>query len=205
LNPEPAVMKIKKNGLMDLVINQCLEDSISAKKLFVEDQSINLKTAIEWIIKAMRTGNKLMICGNGGSAADAQHMAAEFVNRFLLNRPPLPALALSTDSSILTSVGNDFSFDQIFEKQVQALGKENDILLGISTSGNSPNIIRAVEAAKEKDILSIVLTGGSGGKLIDLADLTLNVPSSRTPHIQEAHIWAVHCICQLVDEELYGK
>jgi len=131
-------------------------------------------------------------------------MAAEFVNRFMIDRPPLAAIALTTDTSNITSIGNDFSFDEIFVKQVQALGKKGDLALGISTSGNSPNVVKAIETAAELGLHTVVLTGGSGGKLAGLAEVVINVPSDITPHIQEAHIWVEHLLCWMVDDILFG-
>ncbi len=161
----------------------------------------NLVTAI---IETLRNGNKIVIFGNGGSAADAQHMAAEFVNRFLIDRPPQAALALTTDSSVLTSIGNDFSFADIFVKQLTALGRAGDLALGISTSGNSENVIRAVEEAGKLGMKTAALTGGEGGRLLAMVDFGLNVPTVFTPHIQETHLWVEHIICQLVDEKMFG-
>jgi D-sedoheptulose 7-phosphate isomerase len=190
---------------MDRLISESLKHSIAAKEAVAATQLAAIKQLAQWMIDTIRRGNKLMIFGNGGSAADAQHMAAEFVNRFMIDRPPLAAIALSTDSSILTSVGNDFSFDDIFSKQIQALGKEGDLALGISTSGNSPNVIKAVETARSLGLQTAVLTGKDGGRLIALADLAVNVPSQVTPAIQEAHLWVEHLLCQIVDEALYGR
>jgi D-sedoheptulose 7-phosphate isomerase len=190
---------------MENIIAESLKGSIAAKEAFAATQQKKILLLVEWIVESMRHGGKLLIFGNGGSAADAQHLAAEFVNRFLIDRPPLPAIALTTDSSIITSVGNDFSFEDIFVKQIQAFGKKGDIALGISTSGNSPNVVKAVIEARNLGLQTAVLTGGSGGKLTELADLCLNVPSNRTPHIQEAHLWIEHLLCQLVDEALFGK
>lgn len=190
---------------MENILRRSLADSITAKEDFYRDHRQKLFQLVDWVVACFRAGNKLMICGNGGSAADAQHLAAEFVNRFLINRAPLPALALTTDTSILTSVGNDFSYDDIFAKQVEALGKSGDILLGISTSGNSPNVVRAVDTAKKLGIRTVVLTGGSGGRLAGEAELVLTVPSAKTPHIQEAHLWIEHMLCWLVDERLFGS
>jgi D-sedoheptulose 7-phosphate isomerase len=190
---------------MENILRRSLADSIAAKQDFYRDHRQQLFLLVDWVIDCFRSGNKLMICGNGGSAADAQHLAAEFVNRFLINRAPLPAIALTTDTSILTSVGNDFSYDDIFAKQVEALGKSGDILLGISTSGNSPNVVRAFEAAKKIGVRTVVLTGGSGGRLAGEAELVLTVPSAKTPHIQEAHLWIEHMLCWLVDERLFGS
>ncbi|MBA3014678.1 MAG: D-sedoheptulose 7-phosphate isomerase [Proteobacteria bacterium] len=179
--------------------------SIKAKQDFADSCSHEICRLIEVLVAAFGNGNKLLIFGNGGSAADAQHMAAEFVNRFLIDRRPLPAIALTTDSSILTSIGNDFSFADIFIKQIQALGKAGDVALGISTSGNSPNVIKAIEQARLMGLTTAVLTGGSGGELLAMADIGLNVPTFFTPHIQESHIWAEHLICQLVDETMFGN
>ena len=190
---------------MDQIITQSLHDSVAAKEAFIATQKDKVLTLVGWIVDSMRAGGKMLIFGNGGSAADAQHLAAEFVNRFLIDRPPLPAIALTTDSSIITSVGNDFSFDDIFTKQIQALGKEGDIALGISTSGNSPNVVNAIEEARKLGLKTAVLTGGNGGKLLALADLVLNVPTDQTPHIQEAHLWIEHLLCQLVDQALFGQ
>ncbi len=190
---------------MDRLISESLQQSIAAKEALYQGQLAELKQLALWMIETIKAGNKLLIFGNGGSAADAQHLAAEFVNRFLLDRPPLAAIALTTDSSILTSIGNDFSFDEIFSKQIQALGRQGDLALGISTSGNSPNVIKAIETAKQLGIKTAALTGKNGGKLIALADLCLNVPSQSTPAIQEAHLWVEHLLCQIVDEALYGR
>ncbi len=192
-------------GTMEQIIEASLRESISAKEAFFKQQGNDIARLAELVIDAIRSGNKLLIFGNGGSAADAQHMAAEFVNRFMIDRPPLAAIALTTDTSILTSIGNDFSFDEIFEKQILALGKKGDIALGISTSGNSPNVLKAISAAKQLGLTTAALTGCSGGKLMGLADLVLNVPSTKTPAIQEVHIWIEHLLCQLVDEAIYGN
>ena len=159
------------------------------------------------MVKIIRQGGKILLFGNGGSAADAQHLAAEFVNRFLINRRPMAALALTTDSSVLTSIGNDFSFDEIFVKQVQALGKPEDLALGISTSGGSVNVLKALEVAKEIGIVTAALTGGlagDGGAVGRAADFVLNVPSDKTPHIQESHLWVEHLLCELVELEIFG-
>ncbi len=190
---------------MQSILKESLAGSIRAKELFFEESALLLQDVVEEILDSFNRGGKLILCGNGGSAADAQHLAAEFVNRFLIDRRPLPALALTTDTSILTSVGNDFSYDDIFAKQVQALGKAEDIFLGISTSGNSPNVIKAIAAAKEIGMKTVGLTGGEGGKMAPLVDFLLNVPVSHTPHIQECHIWIEHMLCQLIDERLFGS
>lgn len=190
---------------MDTILRQSLHDSIAAKQDFYNAHKAELFQLVDWVVASFESGGKLLVCGNGGSAADAQHLAAEFVNRFLIDRRPLPALALTTDSSILTSIGNDFSYDDIFAKQIQALGKSNDVFLGISTSGNSPNVVQALEAARNIGMPTAILTGGSGGALAGMADLVLTVPSDKTPHIQEAHVWIEHMLCWLVDEKMFGS
>lgn len=191
-------------SFMEQFIRDNLKNSISAKQAFADSQLAEIIALAKLMVDTIKNGGKIMIFGNGGSAADAQHMAGEFVNRFMIDRRPLPAIALTTDSSILTCIGNDFSFDDIFSKQISALGKENDLALGISTSGNSPNVINAIELAHEMGIATAVLTGGNGGKLKDMADICLNVPVSKTPHIQEAHIWVEHLLCWIVDDVLFG-
>ena len=193
------------NMKTEIAIN--LAQSVIAQQAFAEASSDRIIQLVEWTIETFRSGGKLLIFGNGGSAADAQHVAAEFVNRFKIDRQPLPAIALTTDSSILTSIGNDFSFDMIFVKQVQALGKPDDLVLGISTSGNSPNVVKAIAAAKEMNIRTAALTGGSsntGGEIGGLADLVLNVPTDSTAHIQETHLWVEHILCELVEKELFS-
>ncbi len=153
------------------------------------------------VVAALRAGNKVMICGNGGSAADAQHIAGEFINRFLLERKPYAAIALSTDTSSMTAVGNDYSFEQVFEKQLRALGRNGDILLGISTSGNAANVCRAFQAATELGIKTVAMTGGTGGKLAPLADRVLAISCLKhTPRIQEGHELTFHLFCQLIEE-----
>ncbi len=176
------------------------EESLSAKKAFVEQNIDKIIMACELISQSMKNGRKLMIVGNGGSAADAQHMAAEMVGRMLVERNPLPALALTTDTSNITAIANDYSYDAIFEKQVQGLGQKGDVLLAISTSGNSKNVIKAVEAAKEKGIVTISVTGGAGGVLKDLCDLNLNVELGKnSSRIQETHIFIFHSIVDVMD------
>ncbi len=188
---------------MDKIIEKALRESIKVKEEFIKENGRNLILFAEKISQAFTADRKLMICGNGGSAADAQHIAAEFVNRFMLERPPLPAIALTTDSSVITSIGNDYSFDDIFSKQIKALGLEGDVLLAISTSGNSGNVISAVKAARGAGIYTVVFTGGDGGRVRSLADMALVVKSNTTARIQEAHSLACHVICQLVDYILF--
>jgi D-sedoheptulose 7-phosphate isomerase len=159
------------------------------------------------IVESLRTGGKILLCGNGGSAGDAQHLATEFVSTLTLDRrrDAIPAIALTTDSSILTAVANDFGFDGVFARQVEALGRGGDVLVGISTSGNSENVVRAFEQARATGIRTIALTGESGGKLGALADIEINVPSSETSHVQEAHIAVGQLIAFLVEDELYPR
>ena len=190
---------------MEKIIQRALRESIKAKEDFVRENTKKLILFADKIALALTSDRKLLLCGNGGSAADAQHIAAEFINRYELERPPLPALALTTDTSILTSVGNDYSFDETFSKQVKALGVEGDVLLALSTSGNSANVLKAVETARNKEIFTVGLAGGDGGKLADLADMSLVVKSQTTPRIQEVHILAGHIICELVDYILFQQ
>ena len=187
------------------LIEKALNESVKTKTHFIRENSSNLILLSEKIVWAFTNDHKLMLCGNGGSAADAQHIAAEFVNRFQLERPPLPAIAFTTDTSVITSIGNDYSFDDIFSKQVKALGMEGDILLTLSTSGNSANILTAVKAARNQGIYTVGLTGGDGGKLASLVDMALVVQNPSTPRIQETHILAGHIICQLVDYILFQQ
>ncbi|WP_313703039.1 phosphoheptose isomerase [Massilia sp.] len=166
-----------------------------------------ISQAVELMFSALSNGNKILACGNGGSAADCQHFAAELVGRFERERFPLPAIALTTDTSIMTAVGNDYSFREIFSKQVQAFGQAGDILLAISTSGNSANVLAAVEAALEREMRVVALTGKDGGalaKLLTDADVHINVPHNRTARIQEVHLVAIHCICDGIDVALFG-
>ena len=167
-----------------------------------------ISQAIELMFNALSNGNKILACGNGGSAGDAQHFAAELVGRFERERFPLPGIALTTDTSIITAVGNDYSFNEIFSKQVQAFGQAGDILLAISTSGNSGNVVAAVEAALEREMRIVALTGKDGGKLGQMltdADVHINVPHSRTARIQEVHLVAIHSICDGLDVALFGE
>ena len=155
------------------------------------------------LIAALLSGKKLLLCGNGGSAADSQHFAAELIGRFQYNRPPLPAIALSTDTSILTAVSNDFDFSQIFSRQVQALGHEGDVLVAISTSGNSENALQALHSAKEKKMTCIVLTGRDGGKMASAADYAIIIPEKESQRIQEGHITIIHLWCSLIEKAMF--
>lgn len=190
--------------MKDIVL-KAFEESIRVKERFVKENVDGLVTAARRLATCFAGGYKLLIFGNGGSAADAQHIAAEFVNRFTVERKPLPALALSTDTSILTSISNDYSFDEVFSKQIRALGRKDDIAMGISTSGNSRNVILAVETARDMGLHTLGLTGCGGGKLADCCDLSLTVNSRATPRIQETHITAGHILCELVDRILFPE
>jgi len=194
-------------GDMKTLLSTNLMQSIMAKEAFVKEAAEDIIRLTEWIREVFEDGGKLLIFGNGGSAADAQHLAAEFVNRFLINRRPLPALALTTDTSVLTSIANDFSYDLVFVKQIQALGKPEDLALGISTSGTSANVVKAMAAARDIGMKTVALTGGTtrpGGDLAAICDLVLNVPSDSTPHIQETHLWLEHVVCEIVERRMFA-
>ncbi len=192
---------------LNLYIKEHFKDSISVKEQILNDDNLVelVKKASLEVIKAYKNGNKTLLAGNGGSAADAQHIAGEFVSRFYFDRPGIASIALSTDTSILTAIGNDYGYENLFSRQVQAQGNKGDIFIGISTSGNSKNIIKALEVCKEKGIFSIGLSGESGGAMNELCDICIKVPSSCTPRIQESHIVIGHIICAIVEEELFGK
>ncbi len=177
-------------------------ESLEAKRRFFDESSQDVARAARMVIESMTAGGKLLIFGNGGSAADAQHIAAELAFKMGRERDALPALALTTDTSLLTAISNDRSFDFVFARQIQAIGRRGDIVLAISTSGNSPNVIEAVKQAREMEIKTIGLLGAGGGKLAALVDLPLIVPHHETPRIQEVHIAASHIICQLIEDEL---
>jgi len=190
---------------MENTILKRFKESAEVKTRFLKENLSQLLDAIKLTAHAFESGNKLFFFGNGGSAADAQHLAAEFVNRYVMDRPPLPAIALTTDTSILTSISNDFAFDEIFAKQLRALGKEGDVAIAISTSGNSSNVIKAIEVAKEMGMKTVALTGNDGGVLAKNADIALNVSSTSTPRIQEAHILIGHILCEMVEHHLFLK
>jgi D-sedoheptulose 7-phosphate isomerase len=187
------------------IIQEILTRSLNTSESFIRENTLEIGLLAEKIASAFLRDRKLMICGNGGSAADAQHMAAEFVNRFQLERPPLPALALTTDTSVITSIGNDYSFEEVFSKQVKALGVKGDVLLAISTSGASKNVLSAVEAANEQGIYTAGLLGGDGGKLTNMVEMSFVVKSDVTARVQEAHLLTEHIICRLVDYILFQK
>ncbi len=189
---------------METIIHAALEASIDVKRPLVREHGPAMVTRARRIAECLAAGNKVLLFGNGGSAADAQHIAAEFVNRFRVERPPLSALALTTDTSVLTSIGNDYSFDEIFSKQVRALGRKGDVAVGISTSGNSKNVIAAVTAAAEMALFTIGLSG-PGGRLAAISDLAFRVDSDSTARIQETHIFLGHMLCDLVDRILFPR
>lgn len=194
---------------MDLIqrITHQFEDSARCKLDALDALAAPIAGAIEVMTACLLANGKILACGNGGSAADAQHFAAELVNRFEMERPPLAAIALTTDSSILTSIGNDYAFVQIFSKQVSALGQAGDVLLAISTSGNSPNVIAAITAAHEREMRVIALTGKGGGEIADHlheSDIQICVPADRTARIQEVHLLTLHCLCDGIDCVLLG-
>jgi D-sedoheptulose 7-phosphate isomerase len=200
-------MKTQHNSkpLNDLVRNR-IQSNIDVKQELLADAAVHdrVEQAAMQIVRALRTGGKVLFFGNGGSAADAQHLAAEFTGRYLKERKALPALALHANTSAVTAIGNDYGFDLVFARQMEALGKEGDVAMGISTSGNSRNVLRALEVAKSKSIYTVALTGSSGGEMKDLADCTICVPSEETPRIQECHILIGHIICEIVEEGLFG-
>ncbi len=182
-------------------------DSIATKQEAAGLLAPAIARAAETLADALLQGHKILACGNGGSAADAQHFSSEMLNRFEMERPGLPALALTTDSSTLTSIANDYRFEEVFAKQVQALGQPGDVLLAISTSGNSPNVLRAVEAAHDRDLRVLALSGRDGGELarrVREQDIEIRVPAQSTARIQEVHILVIHCLCDLVDYQLLG-
>ncbi len=192
---------------MDLLsrLQAAVDESISLKKRFVAAQGDAVVAAAQMLAGVFKAGGKVLLFGNGGSAADAQHLAAEFVNRFQVERPPLSALALTTDTSILTAVANDYDFLQVFAKQVRALGRPGDLALGLSTSGNSPNVVEGLKAARELGLKTLALSGRDGGPVAQAAELALIVPSRNTARIQEVHITIGHVLCDLVDFLLYPE
>ena len=186
-------------------IHSIIQDSIRIKQLILDDSTWQgkLADAAEAWINSLKGGGKVLFCGNGGSAADAQHLAAELSGRFYVDRDPLPAEALHVNTSYLTAVANDYSYNEVYARMVKGMGRKGDVLVAISTSGNSGNILRAIEEAKACGMVIVGLTGGSGGKMADLCDHLLNVPSSDTPRIQEVHILLGHILCELTEARLF--
>jgi D-sedoheptulose 7-phosphate isomerase len=189
------------------LIRTRLAESARLKEKMARDAELvaTLEAVAHAIVAAYRAGNKLLLCGNGGSAADAQHIAAELVGRFQVNRAPLPAEALTVNTSTVTAVGNDLSFDDIFSRQIQALGQPGDVVIGISTSGNAVNVKRALDTAKSLGLTTVAFTGSGGGMLRDVADFCLEVPSEDTARVQEGHITAGHVMCELIEQTLFGE
>ncbi|HET7395910.1 MAG TPA: phosphoheptose isomerase [Gammaproteobacteria bacterium] len=188
-------------------VTQLFNDSIATKQAALKTLVPPIVEAGQLMAAALKAGHKVMSCGNGGSAADAQHFSAELLNRFERERVPLAGLALTTDTSTLTSISNDYDYDEVFSKQVQGLGKQGDVLLAISTSGNSANVMRAMDVAHEKGVHIVALTGRDGGKmgpLLKASDVEIRVPAKVTARIQEVHLLALHCLCDLIDEQLFG-
>lgn len=205
---EPKVgqyIKYKHMNNIKSVIDQ-IRESVEVKNKILKNKSLmkEISFAADKITDAYKNKNKTMLAGNGGSAADSQHIAGEFVSRFMFDRPGLPSIALSTDTSILTAIGNDYGYNRLFARQIEAQGVKGDIFIGISTSGNSPNIIEALKACKEKGIFSIGLTGNNKESLIVNSDLCIHVPSNSTPRIQESHILIGHILCGIVEEKIFG-
>ena len=188
-------------------IQEAIQQSIAAKEALLADESFTarIQQAADAITASLRNGGKIHFCGNGGSAADAQHLAAELSGRFYFDRPPLNAEALHCNTSYLTAVGNDYGYDMVFARLLRGTGHKGDVLVGISTSGNSANILKAYEVCRERGILTISLTGATGGRMKEVSDILLNIPSTDTPRIQEGHIMVGHIICELVETTLFGE
>jgi D-sedoheptulose 7-phosphate isomerase len=195
----------KRIMLQDIKLH--IADSIAVKSAILNIPAIlsAIEQAAQQMIAAYRSGKKVLLAGNGGSAADAQHVAGELVARFYFDRPGLPAIALTTDTSVLTAIGNDYDYGNIFARQVQALGVDGDVFIGISTSGNSENILRTLKTCKDKGIFTIGLTSAGGGKMSAMCDLCIAVPSKDTPRIQEAHLCIEHILCYLVEQAMFSK
>ena len=192
---------------MNDIIKKIIQQSIDAKLKALQDDALitTLQECVQVMVTAFKNGNKVLFCGNGGSAADAQHLAAEFSGRFYLDREALPAEALHVNTSYLTSVANDYSYNEVYARLVKGIGNKGDVLVGLSTSGNSANIIKAFEAARQKGIITIGFTGATGGQLKPLSDYLINAASTDTPRIQESHILFGHIICQLVEAEYFKQ
>jgi len=185
-------------------IEEIFRDSLRAKEVFLANNLDRLAEAVAVLVEVLRRGDKILLFGNGGSAAEAQHFAAEFVNRYLLDRPPLPAIALTTDTSVLTAVSNDFSYDEIFEKQIRALGKKGDVAVGISTSGKSPNVVRGLKVAYDLGIATIGIGGPTDSPMKEHCRCYIPVEGGSTPRIQEVHLLIGHAMVEMVDRMLFG-
>jgi D-sedoheptulose 7-phosphate isomerase len=188
-------------------IKKIIRESVDVKNMVLQNEALlkQVEAIASQVVKALKNGNRIYFCGNGGSAADAQHLAAEFSGRFYVDRDALPAEALHCNTSYITAVGNDYGYDVVYARLIKGIGVKGDFLFGISTSGNSINIIKAFEVAREKGIITVGFTGDTGGKMKELSDYLLNVPSTNTPRIQESHIMLGHIICQLVEEQYFGQ
>ena len=188
-------------------IKNIISESVDVKNKVLQREDIlqTVETVVALMVKALQNGNRIYFCGNGGSAADAQHLAAEFSGRFYIDRDALPAEALHCNTSYITAVGNDYGYDLVYARLIKGIGHKGDFLVGLSTSGNSENILKAFDVAREKGIITVGFTGESGGKMKQGSDFLLNVPSSNTPRIQESHIMLGHIICQLVEEQYFAK
>lgn len=186
-------------------LDRFVADSHDVGSRFFRDHRTQIVEAAEQVSARLRDGAKVLFFGNGGSAADAQHLAAEFVGRFIPDRAALPAISLTTDSSVLTAIGNDYGYDRIFSRQIEALASDGDVAIAISTSGNSPNVLLGIDAARERGLYTLGLTGDSGGKMLDCVDVLFRVPSSVTPRIQETHILLGHILCELIDRSLFPE
>lgn len=196
---------VKQNDNFEHRISESIRASIAAKENLLHDAEVvsTIAKVVDLVISVFRQGNKVILFGNGGSAADAQHIAAEFVGRFAFDRPALPAMALSVNSSCVTAIGNDYGFDLIFSRQIEALGRSGDVAIGISTSGNSPNVLQALSVAKKMGMQTVALTSCTGGKLKDAVDYCVRAPSKETPRIQECHILIGHVISELVEQTIF--
>ena len=190
---------------MEDYIIKIFREGNQLKEAFVNENLNRIVAVVEALTDALNAGNKILLFGNGGSAADAQHLAAEFVNRFIIERPPLPAIALTTDTSIITSIGNDYGFADIFSKQIRAIGRKGDVAWGMSTSGASENVIKALQTAKRIGMVTVGLTGRDGGEVAKIVDHSLNVSATSTPRIQEVHITVGHVICEMIDFKLFQR
>ena len=189
-------------------IKQLFTDSIETKTRAMDELGPSIEQASQLMVNSLLSEGKILACGNGGSAGDSQHFSSEMLNRFERERPSLPAIALTTDSSTLTSIANDYSYDEVFSKQIRALGQPGDVLLAISTSGNSGNVLQAIQAAHDRDMLVVALTGRDGGAMASLLlpeDVEIRVPARSTARIQEVHLLAIHCLCDLIDRQLFGS
>ncbi|MBN1545467.1 MAG: D-sedoheptulose 7-phosphate isomerase [Syntrophaceae bacterium] len=190
---------------MEDLIVKIFKESANIKELFINENLSRLVSIIEVIKQCLEKGNKILIFGNGGSSSDSQHLAAEFVNRFRIERPPLPAISLASDNAVITSIGNDYDFSEIFSKQIRAIGQSGDVAWGLSTSGKSPNVINGLEQARKNGLITIGFSGKEGGEMVRVCDYLLTVPSTNTARVQEVHITAGHVICEMVDFKLFQR